>query len=393
MKTQALVVADDAAYHDWLEKAAPEVQFSLVHADSVEDILDPIAHGERIDVVFFEFSEGSVNDRATLVEALLQRMPDLPVAGLGRSGDSTVMLRAMRAGARDFFVPGQDEDNVTALLRRLVRRQPASAGSHQGTIIGVMAAVPYDGVAFLATHLTLACDELVGDRGRVLLVDVAIPAGASNVFLNLSQSYGVIDAINDGSRCDETLVDTAFTRHSSGVYVLSLPEDCLARPHIDAEDLISLLSVLRGLFSCVVVSYDGLLPMDVLSGLIGLSNKTLMLTDQSILKSRHSKYLLRGLRREGAPLENSELVVDNYRRRIGLEKQNLSELLELSVETLLSTAGDNRIQAMNQGESLFSVAPKDEYCSGVRKLAARLLNMQAVAGASGGGRLLGKLFN
>ena len=393
MKTQALVVADDPAYQKWLQDAAPEAEFSLISADSVDEIVEQLGQGGRADVVFFEFSEGSVADRAAMVEALLLRMPDMPVAGLGRSGDSQVMLRAMRAGARDFFVPGQDEDNLAALLRRLVRRQAPQGGARQGRLLGVMAAVPYDGIAFLATHLALACKELLDDRARVLLIDVSIPAGASSIFLNLSQSYGVIDAINDGARCDDTLVDTAFNRHSSGIHVLSLPEDMPMRPHIDTEELVSLLSVLRGLFACVVVSYDGLLPLDTLGGLIGVCDRTLMLTDQSILKSRHSKYLVRALRREGASLDHTELVVDNYRRRIGLEKQNLSELLELPLESLLSTSGDNRIQAMNQGEPLYTVAPKDDYCHGVRKMAARLMGREGGSGSVVGSGLLGRLFN
>lgn len=392
MKTQALVVADDAAYQDWLRNSAPESEFSLIRADSIEELVEHIDEAPRLDVVFFEFNQGSASTRAAMVEALLHRIPDMPVAGLGRDGEPNVMLSAMRAGARDFFILGQDEDNLAALLRRLVRRQVPAGGAAQGPIFGVLSAVPYDGVAFLASHLALACQELLGNRSRVVLVDLAIPAGASNIFLNLSQSYGLIDAINDGSRCDETLVDTAFTRHSSGVYVLSLPEDVPVRPHIDAEELMGLLSVLRNLFGCVVVSYDGLLPLDVIGGLINLSDKTLLLTDQSILKSRHGKYLLRSLRHEPVQLDHTEVVIDNYRRRIGLEKQNLAELLELPVETLLSTSGDHRIQAMNQGEPLFSVAPKDDYCAGVRKLAARLLKLQPVSGAVGS-RLLGKLFN
>lgn len=396
MRTQALVVADDPAFLTWLQNSAPGAEFSLARVVDAEDLVDRIHAAGRVDVVFFEFAPETASLRAALVERLLERIPDMAVAGLGQDGDSTLMLAAMRAGARDFFVLRRDEANLAALLGRLLRRATPAvvAGRKQGRVFGVTSALPYDGVAFLAEHLALACLERLGKNERVLLVDVAIPAGAASIFLNLNQTYGVLDAINDGSRCDQTLVDTAFARHGSGLYVLSLPEDVITRPPIDAEELVKLLVVLRSLFGCIVVSFDGHLPADVLRGLIGLCERTLFVTDQSILKSRHSKHLLRALRLDDCPLDRVGLVVDNYRKRLGLEPQNLSELLDLPVTTTLSTQVANRVQSMNQGEPMFVCAPKDEYCVGVRQLAQVLLGGEpAVAAPVAPGGLLGRLFN
>lgn len=397
MKTQALVVADDPVFLSWLQNSAPGAEFSLGRAVDVEDLIDRIHAAGRVDVVFFEFSADNVAARAAMIERLLERIPDMAVAGLGQEGDSSLMLAAMRAGARDFFILKRDEANLAALLGRLLRRTtPVQTGGRKlGRVFGVMAAIPYDGIAFLAEHLALACAERLGKSERALLVDVAVPAGAASIFLNLNQSYGVLDAINDGSRCDATLVDTAFARHSSGLYVLSLPEDMIGRAPIDAQELLGLLGVLRNLFGCIVVAFDGHLQGEVLRGLIGLCDRTLMVTDQSILKSRHSKYLLRSLRLDECPLDRIGLVVDNYRKRIGLEPQNLSELLDLPVAATLSTLPADRIQAMNQGEPMFVSAPKDEYCVGVRQLAGTLLtgaSAGAPAATSSGG-LLGRLFN
>lgn len=395
MRTQALVVADDPAFLSWLQNAAPGAEFSLARVTEVEDLLQRIHATGRVDVVFFEFSADVAPARATMIERLLERIPDMAVAGLGQDGDSAMMLAAMRAGARDFFVLKRDEANVAALLGRLLRRTTPvmTAGRKQGRIFGVTAALPYDGIAFLAEHLALAVSEKLGKNERVLLLDVAVPAGAANIFLNLNQTYGVLDAINDGSRCDATLVDTAFTRHGSGLYVLSLPEDLIGRPHIDGDELVQLLGVLKHLFGCVVLAYDGHLPVDVLRGLLGACDRTLFLTDQSILKSRHSKYLLRALRLDDCPLDRVGLVVDNYRKRVGLEPQNLSELLDIPVAATLSTLPSNRIQSMNQGEPLFVCNPKDEYCGGVRQLAAALLSGEPATVAPAGGGLLGRLFN
>lgn len=382
---------------NWLQAAAPGAEFSLARVADVEDLVARIQAAGRVDAVFFEFSGENAASRVAMVERLLERIPDMAVAALGQDDDARLMQSAMRAGARDFFVLDRDQANVAALLGRLLRRvaQPApGVGTRkQGGVFAVMAAVPYDGIAFLAEHLAWACAERIGRNERTLLVDLAVPAGAASIFLNLNPTYGVLDAVNDAGRCDPTLVDTAFPRHPSGLYVLSLPEDTVGRPQVDPEEFLALIGVLRGLFACIVVTLDGQLPLEILRGTIAGADRSLLVTDQSILKARHSKYLLRALRLEQCPLDRVGLVVDNYRKRVGLEPENLSGLLEVPVVATLSTQLNNRVQAMNQGEPMFVCAPKDEYCEGIRQLAAKLLGggTEAKPAANAGG-LLGRLF-
>jgi pilus assembly protein CpaE len=262
-----------------------------------------------------------------------------------------------------------------------------------------MGAQPHENLAFLAVHLAQAFADRGAPAGaprgkaeRVLLVDAAMPAGAAAIFLNVSPSYSLLDAVNDVHRCDQTLVDTAFTRHPSGLHLLSLPEENLGRPAIGAEDFGRLLQVFKSLFSVVVVVVDGQAGTPLLRAAVAQSARTLLLTDQSILKSRQSKYLLRALRLEDTPLDDTALVVDNYRRRLGLEPQNLAELFDLPLLATLTSEGVNRIQAMNSGESMFAIAPKDPYCEGVRRLAATLATgeVQAVEPKNDG--LLNRLF-
>ncbi len=222
-------------------------------------------------------------------------------------------------------------------------------------------------------------------RMPVLLVDLATPSGAAAIFLNLNPTYNVLDAVNDAHRCDQTLIDTAFPKHGSGLYVLSLPEDLLGRGSFEPEQLLKLMQVLRGLFAYTVVAIDGHAPIAAVAGLVDMADRTLLLSDQSILKSRHNKYLLRALRAQDCSLERASLVVDNYRRRLGLEPRNLAELFELPLLTALHTESFNRLLSMNSGEPLFTLVKKDPYCGDVRDLATTLLSgdMKPVAQQQG----------
>jgi pilus assembly protein CpaE len=380
MKTQGIVVADDPVYLSWLQNAVGAgAEFSLARPLDAEDLLERMTNVGRVDLVLFEFDAANAASRATLIERLLERYPECPVIGLGADGSPEIVLAAMRAGARDFFVLRRDDENLPALLSKVLRRSvPGGRASSQkqGRIFTVFAATPYEGVPFLAEHLALSMLSRIGKGERGIIVDMSAPAGSAAVFLNINPSYSVLDAIHDVYRCDQTLVDTAFARHGSGLYVLSLPEDLIGRPEFNNDEFIKLLEVFRTLFSFTVVSLDAHLPLQTVVGAITQAERSLLVTDQSILKSRHSKYLLRALRLEDCPLDRTHLVVDHYQRRLGLEAENLAELLDLPLIATLTGQAVNRAQAKNSGEPMSTLAPKDPYCREVEMLAEGLFTGQ-----------------
>lgn len=384
MKTQAVVVANDPVYQTWLQNAAGgNFEVTLLPAGGEDETLARMEAPARVDVVFVEFDSISVAQRAALVERYLERHWQVPVVGLGADDNPQWVLAAMRAGARDFFVLRRDDATLGLQLGRLLRRSSApaagaGAGPRSGKLYGVLSAQPSESIAFLAEHLALGLLELQGSNERVLLLDIATPAGAAAIFLNLNATYSALDAVNDAYRCDQSLVDTAFTKHSSGLYVLSLPEDHLGPAPIDSGDLLKLLAVLRGLFAQIVVSLDSHLPLAALVGVANEADRLLLLSDQSILRSRHNKHLLRALRLENCALDRAGLVVDDYRRRLGLEPKNLAELFELPLYATLQSESATRLVSMNSGEPLYTLARKDPYALGVKKLAAALASGQSL---------------
>src|SRR3546814_20025563 len=114
----------------------------------------------RIDVVFFQFERVNLDARLVMMERLVERAPDIAVAGLGADSNPDVVLAAMRAGARDFFVLRRDEADVAALLSKLLRRSQIvpRPQQRQGHLYSMFAAQPLDAIAFVAGHLALACE-------------------------------------------------------------------------------------------------------------------------------------------------------------------------------------------------------------------------------------------
>jgi pilus assembly protein CpaE len=370
MKMPAVVIAS-ASYLDWLRRCTADwLELTVLSAEEASQQAPALASAA---LLLVEMDGPDLHDRTRLIEQLGERQPDLPIIALGSGDQPDAMLFAMRAGARDFLVPGRDDAGAVGQMERVLRRG-AKRGPGRGQVIAVVSGHPSTGTVFLAEHIALAAGELMARNEPILLLDLAQPAGAAAVFLNTHQEYNALNAIQDAYRCDQTLVDTAFGHHSSGLYVLGLPEAQIGALTLEADDLSALLDVLRGLFALTVIACDATLGLAGLQAVIERAGHSLLLGDQSILSSRYNQTLLRSLRQANCPMEHMRLVVERYHRKLGLEPERLAGLLKLPLSATLGGDGLSHIQAMNAGESLFSFSPRDEYAQGVRRLTQPLLS-------------------
>lgn len=393
MAEYALLVADDPAYRDWLDDCLAG-EFSLLSADAgdAEGLAAEVRGTPDIGVVFVQFEEAEARQRAALVEGLLARHPELPVIAIGDREASDAVLAAMRAGVRDYLVRRRDDANLAELVRRVMRRAPRAALEARGAgrTYAVVSTTPVPAVPFLAEHLALPLAEAAGEGRRVLLLDFSTPGGSSLVFLDMDQGYTALDALRDAERCDETLADTAFSRYRDRLYVLGLPEEVVGPPHIDPEKLGLLLDNFAGIFSQVIVAADAGIGIEALATVVTRAEKTMLLSNQSVLQSRQNKHLLHALRQVDCPLDRVELAIDNYQERVGLDPERIATLLDLPLQARFTGRTQARIEAMNAGEPLYDQAPKDNYCREVRELLARWTGESAVREPRRG--LLARLF-
>jgi pilus assembly protein CpaE len=120
--------------------------------------------------------------------------------------------------------------------------------------------------------------------------------------------------------------------------------------------------------------------IDALKVVVERSTGVAVLSDQSILASRSSQHLVRALRNVDCRLDNVGLVIDRHQRRQGLEPSKIAELLQLPLFDSLGGDPTARLQAMNAGESLFKIAPRDEYCQDVQRLSHAMMERRAPEG-------------
>lgn len=375
MKNSAAVIASDPVYLTWLkETLGTGVELNWIRPDdAAEPVQAQLLNIEQLEVAFVEADMSGQS--SSMLEELTDSYPHVLIVAIGADSPTEAVIEAMRAGARDFFVMGRDDQQLAERLSKLMRKSAQLGQSHErsGRVYSVHSATGGPALAWTAEHLALAFQENCRPGDKVLLLDVATPYGAALVFLNIVQNYSLLDAVQDVHRCDQTLIDTAFSKHPSGLHVLALPEDQMEPPRLDDQDFLMLLDVLSRHFHSIVLCAGSNLSLSTQTGIINRAHASLFISDGSILNSRANKHLLKALRLEEAAMDRIGMVVDSDGIARGLDAQGLAKLLELPLWNVMPVNYQTRLQAMNAGDPIYNSAPKDAYCKAMRDFARRLL--------------------
>jgi pilus assembly protein CpaE len=180
------------------------------------------------------------------------------------SVDSGMMLRCLRAGAREFLhTPITPAAMAEALARAWARRTETS---HQAVVeeeeeevvdqitdsrlFVFLSAKGGSGVTTLACSYALALAEQSGKR--TLLIDLNFPLGDAALNLGVKSLYSTVQAIENASKLDGNFLATLLVQHSSNLWVLCAPTEMTSiNPTDDA--IKTLLNVALQEFEYVVV--------------------------------------------------------------------------------------------------------------------------------------------
>lgn len=369
-----LLISDSKEVVQWLQTTMhDEGEVIVSDSSSLERVIQLIdAIGAR--VVFCELSAANASRDAAFMEGLTAAKPVLPVIAMAETADRQTVLTALRAGARDFVSPDMRPSEVLSLIRRAVSREAGDQRAGmiaEGSMTAVVSARPGADAPMFALHLALALQEFSPNED-VLLLDLGVPAADSLHYLGIEPTYTFVDAIRSLRRLDDTLINSAFAKHASGLRILAMPEETQDGGSFTTADLYVLISALRRHFNHIIINLGGVPASEFLFVLVGRSNRTLMLVEQSVPSCKQNRTLLQKMRDNKLSVGNLSMVVDRYLPSVPPNADTIAKGFGAPLLSTLPSSGMARLTMMNSGESLFESAPRDPYTTTVRKLAANL---------------------
>lgn len=372
----------------WLQSSLSTMGQVLRTPHNLDSVLGLIeATGATL--VFVNIDRNNVVSQCALIESLLEARPLTAVVVVGDGFDNELVIAAMRAGARDFITYGQRSSEVLGLVRRITERLPhLPARRDRGTLSVLYGNQPDADAAFVAVHLAL----LKQKQGlRVLLVDLGMPSGESLDVLGLEGSFTFDDAMRNLRRIDRSLIDNAFLKHESGLTVLPSGVMGDALENYNSSELFLLISALRQNFDKVLVNACGQLDSEALRTMIGYADELNWYSNTSVSSCRRNLELLNRWRESGIKLEHASLILDRYTTQVAPDARTLSRAFELRLRGTLSYSPELRLKSINQGKSVFALAPRASLSKELISLLEKGSASKAASKASLPARILNRI--
>jgi pilus assembly protein CpaE len=238
--------------------------------------------------------------------------------------DAELLVRCMRAGAREFLTlplaPGAMDE---ALVRASVRRPAVSLTRKTiGRLLVFLGAKGGAGVTTLASNFAVS---LAKESGKsTLLIDLDLPLGDAALGLGITAQYSTVNALQNFSRLDSTFLSTLLTKHSSGLSVLAAPGKFAQAP-VSNEAVDKLLAVARQGFDYVVVDAGSRLDLAG-TALFDESSTVYLVTQVGIAELRNSNRLVTEFFTGRGP--KLEIVINRYNpRSLEVDEEHITKAL------------------------------------------------------------------
>lgn len=307
-----------------------------------------------------------------LIARITSENPGTALLAASESSDGQQILKAIRAGAREFLTLPLVDQELSEALDRISVTKFGSGDSRNRSCQVVAIAGATGGVGSTSTAVNLGCVLAEDSRNSVALIDLDIALGDADVFLDAIPDYTLADVVQNISRLDIQLLKRSLTKHSSGLYLLPRPVELHDVAGIDPESLRKVIGLLKASFSHLIIdlskTYNDL---DMVA--IESASKVLLITQLDLPCLRNVVRLMMSFDETEGLQDKVEIIVN----RAGLDAGQISlkkakETLGREIFALLPNDYRTMVEVRNNGVPLIAQAPKAALTQAFRDMASRL---------------------
>jgi pilus assembly protein CpaE len=300
-----------------------------------------------------------------VIENLCSCNNSLTVMVYSTCSDPQMLVRCMRAGAREFLTEpvlpsSAGEALVRASVRRdEVRRQKTAAGK----LLVFVGPKGGSGVTTVTTNFAVA----LAKEGKVALIDLDLQLGEVALTLGLPTSgFTALDAFENLHRLDSDFLFGLMAQHPSGLAVLGAP-DQIPSVQPSSEGLERLLRVAREDFAYVVVD-AGASSIETYEMLFEMATTVYLVTQISVADLRNAnRFVTRYF--NGPEGQKLEIVLNRHNpRNIEIDDDAITKALTRPAKWRIPNDFAVVHKAQNTGVPI--VSEKNQIARAIAKMAS-----------------------
>lgn len=285
-----------------------------------------------------------------VIENLCSSKSAITVMVYSASSDRQLLVRCMRAGAREFLTePVLETSAAEALVRASARREEVRRQkTATGQLLVFVGAKGGSGVTTVTANFAVALAKL----GKAALIDLDLQLGEVALTLNLRSNFTALDAFENLHRLDSDFLSGLMIQHPSGLAVLGAP-DQIPTVQPSTNGLERLLRVAREDYSHVVVD-AGSCSIETYEMLFEVATAVYLVTQVSVADLRNANRFVQRYF-SGPEGDKLQVVLNRYNpRNIDIDDEGITKALTRPAKWRIPNDFAAAHKAQNTGVPLVS---------------------------------------
>lgn len=338
----------------------------LAGGDDPEQVYEQIVHLRPSAAVI---TLGPNTDQGIkLIERLTNEGAPTALICAARDASPELILRSMRAGAREFLRLPVIREEFTTVIGRTAEFCSARVETpkKKGRMIAVFSSKGGCGTTFMATNLAAATNQ------PTVLVDLNLQAGDLPLFLGVDAKYSIADLVENRARMDDSLLTSYLTPYSSTLALLAAPREADSADDIEPEHVFEALERLRERYQYVVLDPQHTFDAITLAALDQSDDIVLVLT-LDIPAIRSAQRSLDIFDRLGYPRKKVRVVVNRWSKQIDLDLRQVEKFLGEPVVGFVPSDYQTAVNSINLGQPLVQSDSTSKIAVEIKRIMGTLL--------------------
>ena len=262
---------------------------------------------------------------------------------------------ALHTGADEvLFLPIEQGDVARALVKVSglhKTEQPALLGK----VCSVASLTGGVGVTTVAANCALALSYSLGKK--VALLDLDFQSGDLAVALNLEAERSILDLNDPAARLSSVQLESALTKHSSGVHLLAAPKRVEEGEQIASMQVAAVLDLMRQMVDFVIVDVGR--PINDTAVMVWeRSDQLCYVIDQSVRAMRGAWRFLDLFGRLKLSGVQPKFVLNRWSAHRAVREKHISQTLDRPLFARIPDDNAAMEQAVARGQDLWKAAPR-----------------------------------
>jgi pilus assembly protein CpaE len=352
----AVIISPDEEFRDHIREILEgsdqiEIRAELNNFYSALDnwIFDEIKSMEP-DIIIVDLSPDKEQGILT-IEKIIEISKHSHIFVSGDSTDADMILRSMRAGAKEFLSKPVESQTLFTAIERVskVHAVISQDKKRYGKLFTFFSAKGGTGSTVISTNFAVSLAEQT--KQAVILVDLDLQLGEVSLFLGLKPAFNIVDIADNIHRMDTALLKGFVKKHASGLDVLAAPDSLEKVESVGASQVGQILQYLKNSYEYVVVDTSNSFDDQTVAALD--QSSTIFLVSNTDLPSlRNAQRCLSIFERMGYKKEKIRLLINRYQKSLEIRSKDIEETLNFPVYWFFPNDWPTIINSVNSGVPL-----------------------------------------